>query len=236
MTHEEEEGKQGFTARDLSSRAKLAGFATGVRREHHACRQDSLVQPCRLRFRLGQWTRRNAARARTSQEHPQSRLPHGGRGRRSLVERRRFCRHPRFGGGERRMLGGVVYNDRNRNRSYDPDEGVGDVAISTGTAETKSWKSGAYAVKLPKSGAKLSVELEGKKYVCSLPDGDENVKFDVVASDLPLIKQSGKLLAAIKKIPAENKTTRLIAPVELCMATRETTLAEEAPWRKSTRW
>ena len=48
-------------------------------------------------------------------------------------------------------------------------EGVGGVAISTGTAKTKSWKSGAYAVELPESKAKLTVELEGEKYTSSSP-------------------------------------------------------------------
>ena len=51
-----------------------------------------------------------------------------------------------------RTLGGVVFNDRNRSHFYDLGEGAGGVAISTGVAQTKSWKSGAYAVELPQLG------------------------------------------------------------------------------------
>ena len=103
------------------------------------------------------------------------------------------------------MLGGVVFNDRKRSRFYDPGEGVGGVVISTGTAKTKSWKSGAYVVELPESKAKLTVELEGEKYTSFLPDGKNNVKFDVIVSDLPVFKRVRKLLEAAEGSPRRQR-------------------------------
>ena len=88
---------------------------------------------------------------------------------------------------------------------------------------------------LPESKAKLTVELEGEKYVCSLPDGKDNVKFDVIVSDLPIFKRGGKLLAAAKKIPETSKSARFAALVDLYLATRDA-LVEERAWRRSCRW
>jgi len=133
-----------------------------------------------------------------------------------------------FGATNRRMLGGVVFNDLNRSRFYDLGKGVGNVAISTGIAQTKSWRSGAYAIALPESKAKLTVELKGEKYVCSLPDGKENVKFDVIVSDLSIFNPADKLLAAVKKIPEANKNVRFAALVDLYLATRDVLVEERA--------
>ena len=72
------------------------------------------------------------------------------------------------------------------------------------------------------------MELEGVKYVCSLPDGKDNVKFDVVVFDLPLFKRGGKLLAAVKKIPETNKAGRFAALVDLCLATHDGLVEEGA--------
>ena len=43
------------------------------------------------------------------------------------------------------------------------------MAISVGTAQTKSWNSGAYAIELPESKARLTVNLKGDNYVCAFP-------------------------------------------------------------------
>jgi hypothetical protein len=133
-----------------------------------------------------------------------------------------------LGGTKRRMLGGVVFNDLRRSRFYDIGEGVGGVAISVGAAETRSWASGAYAIELPESQAKLTVELQGEKYVGSLPDGKNNVKFDVIVSDLPAFKRGGKLLATFKKIPEAKKSARFAALVDLYLATRDVLVEEDA--------
>ena len=92
--------------------------------------------------------------------------------------------------------------------------------ISTGKAKTKSWKSGAYAIELPEKDAKLTVQLEGEKYAIFLPDGKDNVKFDVIVSDLPVFKKAGKLLTAAKRAPETNKNVRFVALVDLYMATQ----------------
>ena len=229
MTHEEEEGKEGYTGRSLSSRTKLAGF-------NHGHVGENIMRSGRT-----PWYSHSAFVIDWG-EGPGGMQP--GRGHRKNIlnsgyrvvgigvvpwsKAENFAVTQDFGGGEQRMLGGVVFNDRGRNRFYDLGEGVGGVAISTGVAQIKSWKSGAYAVELPQTGAKLTVELEGGKYVCSLPDGKDNVKFDVVVSDLPLFKRGGKLLAAAKKIPEANKSGRFAALVDLCLATREGLVEEGA--------
>jgi hypothetical protein len=102
------------------------------------------------------------------------------------------------------------------------------VRISTGKAKTKSWKSGAYAVALPEKDAKLTVELEGEKYAIFLPDGKDNVKFDVIVSDLPVFKKASKLLAAAKRAPETNKSVRFVALVDLYMATQGVLVEEGA--------
>ena len=118
------------------------------------------------------------------------------------------------------MLGGVVINDRNHKRFYEPNEAVGGVPIATAKARTKSWSSGAYAIELPEKNARLTVELEGVKYAIFLPDGTENVKFDVIVSDLPAFKRAGKLLAAAKRVPEEKKDVRFATLLDLYMATQ----------------
>jgi len=229
MTHDEEEGKQGFTGRDLSARVKLAGFnqahvGENIMRNgktpwfsHAAFVIDWGAGPGGMQPERGH--RRNIL-------NPAYRAV--GVGAVPWSGSEDFAVTHDFGAANQRMLGGVVFNDRKHSRFYEMGEGVGDVPISTGTAQTKSWKSGAYAVGLPRTGAQLCVELEGAKYVCPLPDGEENVKFDVVVSDLPLFKQAGKLLAALKKIPKVNKAGRFAALVDLHLATKDTMVEEGA--------
>ncbi len=163
MTHVEEEGKPGFTAKELPSRTKLAGFQ--ARHVGENC----------MRTAKNPWYS-HAAFVFDWGEGPGGMQPGRGHRRNILNPGYRVIgigavpwpnaediavTHD-FGGGDHRMLGGVVFNDRNRNRLYAAGEGVGGVAISTGTARVKSWTSGAYAVEAPESNARLTVELEGE--------------------------------------------------------------------------
>ena len=50
------------------------------------------------------------------------------------------------------------------------------------------------------------MELEGEKYTSFLPDGNDNVKFDVIVSDLPAFKRVRKLLEAAKAVPDDNES------------------------------
>ena len=229
MTHDEEEGKPGFSGKEPTSRTKLAGFNSGYVGEN-IMRTGKTPWYCHAAFVIdwgaGPGGMQPARGHRKNILNPGYRV--AGIGAVPWSNGEDFAVTQDFGGGDHRMLGGVVFNDRNRNRSYDLGEGAGGVAISTGAAKTKSWKSGAYAVELPRSNAKLSVELEGVNYVCPLPDGEDNVKFDVNLSDLPTFKRGSKLLAAVKKLPAESKGVRFAALVNLHLATRETLIEEEA--------
>ena len=229
QVHEEEEGKEGYTARTPMPRAVLAGFKADIIGEN-IFRVATTPWYCHVAFVIdwgpGPGGMQPERGHRTNTLSPK--FCAVGVGVIPWSSGERIAVTEDFGGGKQRMLGGVVFNDLHRNRFYDMGEGVGGVAISTGAAQTKSWKSGAYTVELPRSKARLTVELEGAKYVCSLPDGDENVKFNVVVSDLPLFKQGGKLLAAVKKIPETNKSGRFAALVDLCMATRDGLVEEGA--------
>ena len=227
--HVEQEGKQGYTAKDFSVRAKLAGF-TGGRLGENIYRTAKNLWFCHSAFIIDWGPGPGGMQPGRGHRHnilnPAFNV--AGVGAVLWPQGEDFAITHEFGGTNRRMLGGVVINDRNRKRFYEIGEGVGGVVISTGTAQTKSWKSGAYAVELPESKAQLIVELGGEKYACSLPDGKDNVKFDVVVSDLPAFKRGGKLLAAAKKIPEEKKSVRFVALVDLYFATRDTLVEEGA--------
>ena len=115
--HVEEEGKQGYTGKTPLPRAKLAGFdgeAIGENIFRTATR--TLVLPCCFRYRLGERSRRNAARARPPSpvfSSPDFRV--AGIGAVRWPSGEDFAVTEEFGAVNRRMLGGVVFNDRNRN-------------------------------------------------------------------------------------------------------------------------
>jgi hypothetical protein len=223
QVHDEEQGKKGYTGQSLSERTKLAGFDAG-RAGENIYRTAKNLWYCHSAFIIdwgpgpgGMQPERGHRRNILSPDFNVA-----GIGAVVWPSAEDFAVTQDFGGTKRRMLGGVVYSDSNRNRAYDIGEGVGGVAISVGTAKTKSWKSGAYAIELPEGKAKLAVSLKGENYVCWLADGKENVKFDVVVSDLATFKRGSKLLAAAGKIPETKKGPRFAALVDLYLATRDT--------------
>jgi uncharacterized protein YkwD len=226
--HEEEAGKQGFTGATPGERTRLAGFSCGYVGEN-IFRTAKDLWYCHAAF-VVDWGA-GPGGMQSERGHRRNILNPGyraaGIGAVLWPRAEDLAVTEDFGGGDNRMLGGVVFNDRNRNRAYDIGEGVGDVPISIGTAKTKSWNSGAYSVELPKTSARLCVELEGAKYACSLPDGEDNVKFDINVSDLPVFKLGGKLLAVVKKLP-DKKGARFAALVNLYLATREALVEEGA--------
>ena len=228
QTHSEEQGKQGYTGQSLSERIKLAGFNEG-RAGENIYRTAKNLWYCHAAFIIdwgpGPGGMQPERGHRRNILNPDYNL--AGIGAVVWPTAEDFAVTQDFGGSNRRMLGGVVYNDQNRNRAYDIGEGVGGVAISVGTAKTKSWNSGAYAIELPESKAKLTVNLKGDNYACSLPDGKSNVKFDVLVSDLAVFKRGGKLLAAAKKISEAKKGPRFAALVDLYLSTRDALVEED---------
>jgi hypothetical protein len=228
QTHDEEQGKKGYTGQSLSERIRLAGF-TDARAGENIFRTAKNLWYCHAAFVID-WGQ-GPGGMQPERGHRRNILNSdfnvAGIGAVLWPRAEDFAVTQDFGGSKRRMLGGVVYNDANHNRAYDIGEGVGGVAISAGTAQTKSWASGAYAVELPQTKAKLTVGLKGDNYVCSLPDGHQNVKFDVLVSDLALFKRGTKLLAAAKKIPESKKGPRFAALVDLYLSTRDTLVEED---------
>ena len=77
------------------------------------------------------------------------------------------------------MAGGVIIKDGNRNGFYDLGEGVGGVTIAVGGVKLKSWSSGAYAIEIPTEKTKVTVDVNEQAFSTYLPEGTENVKFDV---------------------------------------------------------
>jgi hypothetical protein len=227
--HAEAEGKEGFTGVGPMDRARLAGF-TGMSLGENIFRTAKDLWYCHVAFVIdwgkGPGGMQPERGHRRNILNPAYRV--AGIGAVLWPKGEDLAVTEEFGGSKRRMLGGVVFNDRNHNRSYDIGEGMGDVPVSTGAVQSKSWQSGAYAVELPQKEAKLIVELQGAKYVRRLPDGEENVKFDVNLADLPLFKQGGKLLAAVKKIPKTPKAGRFVALVDLHLATQDGLIEESA--------
>ena len=133
-----------------------------------------------------------------------------------------------FGGGTQRMAGGVVYKDLNDNRFYDLKEGVGGVQMTVGDASVESWESGAYSIPISTEEQKIKVTVEETTYVGLLPAGEENVKFDVIHSEVARYARSAKLLANVKKIPddEQNADRRFAALTDLCLITEDGLIEE----------
>ena len=100
-----------------------------------------------------------------------------------------------------RHVGGVVYDDRDRDGFYDVGEGIGGLEISSGDTTTTSWKSGGYALAIGDREAKVSISIEGKKYSKTFPAGGANIKFDVTPPSPAELAAAGKLLKQVAAIP-----------------------------------
>ena len=227
--HSETAGLKGFTGATPSDRLRRAGFSSGAS-------ENVFVGPrepwyCHLGF-VVDWG-----------EGPGGMQPARGHRRNILSSRVRLagvgavpyesgskfaCTH-NFANSNQRWLGGVIINDANRNRFYDIGEGVGDVPLASNQGKTKSWLSGAYALPIGNSDALLTVELDGTTYAGYLPDGAENVKFDIRTSDLASYKKSAQLLRMAQNISdtKANRQRRLTALVGLLFATQHSLVEKD---------
>ncbi len=133
-----------------------------------------------------------------------------------------------FGTCKERWLGGVVLDDRNKNRTYDIGEGVGGVSITVGEETRTSWASGAYALPISTEAAKLVTALAGKKYATYLPAGEANVKFDIFVSDRSTYDRNADLLRKLKQLPqtADAKDRRRAILVDLYLTAQESLFPE----------
>jgi hypothetical protein len=224
--HDEIAGREGFTGQTPGARIARAGASTG------GVAENAFVGPkdpwyCHLGF-VVDWGSGGPGGMQLNRGHrrnilgPRYRVvgvgavPYDG-------DKKFACTH-NFATSSQRFVGGVVLNDRNRNRFYDIGEGISGVAMSSGDQKMKSWYSGAYTLAIDSTKAKMTVEIEGKTYAAMLGDGDENVKFDVYLSDRALYDRAGMLLTALKQVPAgeANDARRLIAGIDLYFGTRGT--------------
>lgn len=77
----------------------------------------------------------------------------------------------------KRLLGGIIYADLNRNDQYDIGEGIKGAPLSTnGRRQAQSWGSGAFRIELDSDERDvLQIEISGKTYEKSIAAGAENV-------------------------------------------------------------
>jgi hypothetical protein len=221
--HDEVPGNERFTGENPSARVARAGLPGGAFENVFVGVHDPWY--CHLGF-VVDWGPNGAGGMQPERGHrrnilnPALRL--AGVGAVPYEGDKKFsCTH-NFATASARFVGGVVINDRNRNRFYDIGEGISGVALASGDQNLKSWYSGAYTLPIDCANPKITVELEGKTYAALLPDGDENLKFDIYVSDRATFNRAGSLLGALKKIPSgdANDPRRLIAQIDLLQASR----------------
>ena len=75
-----------------------------------------------------------------------------------------------------RLIGGIVYLDKNRNDRYDPGEGLADLPLQCGNVVKETWRSGAFRVVLPhENAAVLQIRHGDKTYNKQLKAGPDNL-------------------------------------------------------------
>ena len=85
-----------------------------------------------------------------------------------------YGNHPRVA----RYVGGVFYQDKNKNARYDIGEGVADVAITADSGEsTRTWPSGAYTLILQhRDAVDISVRFNDAQRMWSFAAGSANIR------------------------------------------------------------
>src|SRR5262249_1897578 len=138
--HGETPGKEGFTGEDPDARMAKVGFTEGGG-------ENVFVGPkepwqCHLGF-VVDWGKGGPGGMQAGRGHrhnilgPEYRVV--GVGAVPFEGDTKFaCTHS-LSFSSQRFVGGVVLNDRNKNRFYDIGEGVSGVAISCGDNKVKSW-------------------------------------------------------------------------------------------------
>jgi len=79
-----------------------------------------------------------------------------------------------------RLVGGVVYDDKDGDKFYSVGEGAGGVTITSSDGSTaRTWKSGAWALELKSTDAvTLTLKKGGKTKMVKVGAGKQNVKVD----------------------------------------------------------
>lgn len=218
QTHTETEGKPGFTGVTPSDRVRAAGFAGGSAENIFRDAQDPWYSHAGFVVDWGEGSggmqpgrghRRNIL-------NPSYRV--AGCGAVAHQGTKTFAVTHNFATTNKRMAGGVIIKDGNRNGVYDLGEGVEGVTISVGGEKLKSWSSGAYAIEIPTGKTKVTIDVGDQAFSTYLPEGTENVKFDVNLLTLAQSTRITALLKSIEAIPSDteaNQTRRFNSLVDL---------------------
>jgi len=127
-----------------------------------------------------------------------------------------------FGSRKTRMVGGVIYTDKDKDNFYSIGEGVGGVTIrSSDGASTSTWKCGAFELDLKSDGAvTITAEYGGQTYSKSFDAGKENIKFDWVMPEKLALDRADQLLSDLDKITEKKSSTYTNALFTLYLETR----------------
>lgn len=127
-----------------------------------------------------------------------------------------------FGSRKARMVGGVIYVDKNNDNFYDVGEGLGGVTIkSSDGASTITWKSGAFAMDLKGDGpVTITAEYSGQSFSKTFTAGNDNIKFDWLVPEKIALERADQLIAAVEKIKDAKSTAYTNALLSLYLSTR----------------
>ncbi|MEK6236913.1 MAG: CAP domain-containing protein [Planctomycetales bacterium] len=223
QVHDEEPGKKGFTGNTASDRMQAAGFpraawsenifatATDPWRSHLAFVVDWGPGPGGMQ--AGRGHRKNIMNTGMNVIGVGA-VPRESDGK--------FAVTHVFSKTNQRLVGGVVYNDLNRNRFYDLGEGAAGIQLTIGGDDVVSWTSGAYTAPVPAEASKIEFTLASKRYAAYLPGDKGNIKVDVILTDKAAFDLGEQMLARVKKLPDTEtaKSRRFTALVELYFATQ----------------
>ena len=127
-----------------------------------------------------------------------------------------------FGSRKVRMVGGVIYMDKDGDNFYSIGEGLGGVTIkSSDGASTATWKSGAFELDLKSDGpVTITAEYGGQSFSKTFDAGKENIKFDWIVPEKVALDRADQLLADVAKIKETKSPSYTNAILALWLNTR----------------
>jgi uncharacterized protein YkwD len=127
-----------------------------------------------------------------------------------------------------RLVGGVVYFDRNHDYAYDMGEGVGGVKIACSDGgSTTTWKSGAYVLDLKGEGqVTVTAEYLGQSHTETIPAGKNNFKFDWIIPEKAALERADQLIATVEAIKDRKASSYTNAVLSLYIGSRDLALDE----------
>jgi len=221
LGHVEDSTKPGFYAEGFGERCKksaYAGFAGGenafrdpphIKGSHTGFVVDNGEGPGGMQPTRGH--RMNLINP-GFKEVGGSAVPHG----------KSFCVTHDLGSRKPRMVGGVVYSDKNSDSFYGVGEGIGGITIkSSDGASTTTWKSGGFSLDLKSEGpVTITAEFAGQSFSKTFEAGKENVKFDWIVPEKYALDRADQLISAVEKVIDTKSPTYTNALLMLYLGTR----------------